>query len=147
MATSRTASAIWTGDLLSGSGVVSSGSSQTFNDLPVSWKTRTESAESNTSPEELVAAAHASCFSMALSAGLSKNGTPPDQLEVEATVTFSQVEGGWKVTSSSLNVVGSVPGLELEAFQDAAEAAKEGCPISGAIKGNVELSVKASLSN
>ena len=145
MATSRTASGVWSGDLLSGSGVVSANSSLAFNELAVSWKARTEEAESNTSPEELLAAAHASCFSMALSAGLSRNGTPPSKLEVEATVTFSQVESGWKVTSSALRVVGSVEGLDLEGFKNAAEAAKDGCPISGAIKDNVELSVEASL--
>ncbi|MCI0438485.1 MAG: OsmC family peroxiredoxin, partial [Chloroflexi bacterium] len=98
-----------------------------------------------TSPEELIAAAHASCFSMALSAGLGRAGTPPSQLEVSATVTFDRVGGGYKVVSSALSVRGQVPGLDAEGFKKAAEAAKDGCPVSQALKGNVELSVEITL--
>jgi osmotically inducible protein OsmC len=128
-----------------GSGVVSASTSGAFGGLPVSWASRTESSDGRTSPEELVASAHASCFAMALSAGLGGSGTPPERLEVSATVTFDQVEGGWKVVSSALTVTGRVPGLDEAGFREAAEGAKDGCPISGALKGNVALSVEATL--
>ncbi len=141
----RTAHATWNGDLLGGNGVVSATSSNAFKELPVSWAARTESPGGKTSPEELVAAAHASCFCMALSAGLGKAGTPPTKLEVDATVTFQQIEGGWKLASSALRVVGQVPGIAAAGFAEAANGAKDGCPISGALKGNVELSVDATL--
>ena len=130
---------------MSGSGVVSAVSSGLFTDLPVSWASRTEDSGGKTSPEELVAAAHAACFCMALSNGLTKAGTPPEELQVSAAVTFQQVEAGWKVASSTLRVRGHVHGVDEAAFQKAAEAAKDGCPISGALKGNVALSVEASL--
>lgn len=145
MAAKRSAHAVWDGDLLSGKGVVTASTSGAFDQLSVSWKARTEVPGGSTSPEELVAAAHASCFSMALSAGLGKAGTPPTKLEVDATVTFEQIEGGWKVCCSDLTVVGTVPGIDQAGFEAAAEAAKDGCPISGALKGNVELSVQATL--
>jgi osmotically inducible protein OsmC len=82
---------------------------------------------------------------MALSAGLGGEGTPPTRLEVDATVTFEQADGGWKVTSSALKVLGNVPGLNANGFQSAAEAAKDGCPISQMMTGNVSLSVEANL--
>ena len=145
MAAIRRANAIWEGGLASGSGVVSASTSGAFTELPVTWASRTESADGRTSPEELVAAAHASCFSMALSHGLGQAGTPPERLEVTASVTFDQVEGGFAVTSSALTVRGRVPGMDAAAFEEAAEAAKDGCPISGALKNNVELSVEATL--
>ncbi len=145
MAATRSAHAVWNGDLLSGNGVVSATTSKTFSDLSVSWKARTEEPGGSTSPEELVAAAHASCFSMALSAGLGGGGTPPTKLEVDATVTFEQTDGGWKVVSSALKVVGVVPDIDAAGFQSAAEAAKDGCPISQMMTGNVALSVQASL--
>ncbi len=145
MAAIRTAHATWSGDLLKGSGVVSATSSDAFSQLPVSWAARTETSGGKTSPEELVASAHAACYSMALSAGLGRAGTPPTKLEVDATVTFDQVDGGWKVASSALKVVAQIDGIEEAAFVAAAEAAKDGCPISQALKGNVELSVEASL--
>ena len=145
MAAIRTAHATWTGELVSGDGVVSAMSSNAFTQLPVSWAARSEQSGGKTSPEELIASAHASCYSMALAAGLGGAGTPPSKLEVDATVTFEKVESGWKVQSSALKVVGVVPGADAVAFQAAAEAAKDGCPISQALKGNVELSVEASL--
>jgi len=145
MAATRSAHAVWNGDLLAGSGVVSATTSKAFSDLSVSWKARTEEPGGSTSPEELVAAAHASCFCMALSAGLGGGGTPPTKLEVDATVTFDQVDGGWKVVSSALKVLGTVPGLDAAGFQSAAEAAKDGCPISRMMTGNVALSVEATL--
>ena len=145
MAATRSAHAVWNGDLASGTGAVSATTSGAFDGLSVSWKARTEEPGGSTSPEELVAAAHASCFSMALSAGLGRSGTPPTKLEVDATVTFDQVDGGWNVVSSALKVVGSVPGLDEAGFKAAAETAKDGCPISGIMTGNVALSVDASL--
>jgi lipoyl-dependent peroxiredoxin len=145
MAAVRRAEATWSGDLTSGSGSVSAVSSGVFSDLPVTWAARTEAPEGKTSPEELVAAAHAACYSMAFSAQLGRNGTPPTKLDVSSEVTFAQVEGGWKVESSQLTVRGEVPGISEEEFLRIAEAAKDGCPISGALKGNVELSVNATL--
>ena len=145
MSTVRRAEAVWDGDLMSGRGVVSAVTSGTFGSLPVTWASRTEEAGGRTSPEELLAAAHAACFCMALSNGLAKAGTPPTKLEVSASVTFEQVEGGWKVASSALTVRGQVPGVDAAAFQQAAGAAKDGCPISGALKGNVAISVEAEL--
>ena len=145
MAAVRRAEVVWEGSLARGSGKVSASSSQAFSDLSVSWASRTERANGQTSPEELVAAAHASCFAMALSFELGNGGHPPERLEVSATVTFDQVDGGWKVVSSALTVRGTVPGLDDAAFKQAAEGAKEGCPISQALKGNVALSVDASL--
>jgi osmotically inducible protein OsmC len=145
MAATRRADAVWEGNLTSGSGVVSASSSGAFSQLPVSWAARTEQPGGKTSPEELIAAAHASCFAMALSHGLNGAGTPPQKLEVSANVTFDRVDGGFKVVSSALTVRGWVQGLDADGFQKAAEAAKDGCPVSQALKGNVELSVQATL--
>ncbi len=145
MAATRRAEATWSGDLVSGSGFVSAVTSNVFTDLPVTWAARTEEPEGKTSPEELVAAAHAACFSMAFSGALARAGTPPTRLEVSADVTFEKVEAGWKVASSALTVRGEVPGISADDFKAAAEGAKDGCPISGALKGNVELSVEATL--
>jgi osmotically inducible protein OsmC len=145
MGTTRTATTTWTGSLAEGSGTVSAGTSQLFTDLPVSWASRTEEHNGRTSPEELLAAAHASCFSMALAGGLARAGTPPDHLHVSATVTFDKVGEKWSVTASQLDVVGVVPGIDDEGFDAAARDAKDGCPISRALAGNVELSVSAAL--
>jgi osmotically inducible protein OsmC len=111
----------------------------------VTWASRTERSNGKTSPEELVAAAHASCYSMALSHTLTEAGTPPEKLETSVTVTFKEAEGGWKVGTSEITVKGWVPGLDEAGFKQAAEDAKDGCPISGALKGNVALSVEAVL--
>lgn len=143
----RQADATWNGDLASGKGVVSAATSGAFEQLAVSWPARTEAPDGKTSPEELVAAAHAACFSMALSANLGRNGTPPEQLDVTARVTFDKLEAGWRVTKSELQVRGRVPGLDADKFRQAAEAAKDGCPISQALKGNVQLSVTAELAS
>ena len=106
---------------------------------------RTESPQGKTSPEELLAAAHASCFAMALSAGLARAGTPPKKLDVTSTVTFDKVGEDWTVVSSELEVKGEVPGIDAAAFAKAAEGAKDGCPISRALKNNVKLSVRPTL--
>ena len=148
MAAVRRSDVTWRGDLMSGKGTVSASSSGVFKDLPVSWARRSEAdANGVTSPEEMLAAAHAACFAMAFSAGLARGGTPPEELIVNAQVTFDRVGDGFKVTSSALDVTGRVPGLDAAGFQQAAEAAKDGCPISGALKGNVDLSVTARLEN
>jgi osmotically inducible protein OsmC len=139
----RTATTVWEGDLAHGNGILSLTSGAT-DDLPVTWASRTERSAGKTSPEELIAAAHASCFSMALSHGLAESGHPPDRLEVSATVTLS-LDGGPKVTSSHLTVRGTVPGLDADGFAEAAKGAADGCPISGALKGNLEITVDAQL--
>jgi osmotically inducible protein OsmC len=145
VAATREARAVWNGDLMSGTGAVSAASSGKFSDLPVSWSARTESPGGKTSPEELLAAAHASCFAMALSADLARAGTPPKRLEVSSKVTFDKVGDKWTVVSSALDVTGEVPGADAAKFRQAAEGAKENCPISRALKGNVNLSVNATL--
>ncbi|HEX3219394.1 MAG TPA: OsmC family peroxiredoxin [Candidatus Limnocylindria bacterium] len=145
MAAVRTATVTWTGDLASGEGTVSAGTSQLFSDLPVSWASRTEDPDGRTSPEELLAAAHASCYAMAFSAGLARNGTPPQHLHVEAEVTFDKVGEAWSVLSSHLIVVGQVDGISDAEFDAAADAAKDGCPISRALNENVEITVEPTL--
>ena len=145
MAAIREVQVNWTGDLLSGKGVIQGSTSKAIPELPVTWGSRTEAPEGRTSPEELLAAAHASCFAMALSAGLGRAGNPPETLHVSAKVTIDNVDGGWKVTSSALTVRGRVPGMDEAGFRAAAEGAKDGCPISGVLKGNVALSVEATL--
>ena len=145
MAAIRQARAVWNGDLAKGSGEVSAVSSGKFSALGVSWGARTESPQGKTSPEELLAAAHASCFAMALSAGLARAGTPPKKLDVTSTVTFDKVGEDWTVVSSELEVKGEVPGIDAAAFAKAAEGAKDGCPISRALKNNVKLSVRPTL--
>ncbi|HEX9436865.1 MAG TPA: OsmC family peroxiredoxin [Candidatus Limnocylindria bacterium] len=143
MAATREARAIWKGDL-NGSGEVSAVSSGRFDALPVSWAARTEAPGGKTSPEELLAAAHASCFAMAFSAGLGKKGTPAERLDVTAKVTFDKLADIWTVISSELEVTGVVPGSDAETFAQEAERAGNDCPISRALRG-VKVSVKAKL--
>jgi osmotically inducible protein OsmC len=145
MTAKRSATVTWTGALAGGSGTVSAGTSELFMDLPVSWSSRTEEPDGRTSPEELLAAAHSSCFAMALSGALARAGTPPDHVHVSATVTFDKVGEAWTVTRSELDVVGVVPGMDEAAFDAAAQDAKDNCPVSRALAGNVELSVSATL--
>jgi osmotically inducible protein OsmC len=145
VAATRKAKAVWNGNLATGSGEVSAVTSGKFSALPISWGARTEAPQGKTSPEELLAAAHASCFAMALSAGLAKAGTPPKKLEVTSAVTFDKVGEDWTVVSSELEVTGEVPGIDAAAFAKAAEGAKDGCPISRALKNNVKLSVRPTL--
>ena len=138
------ATAQWEGNLMSGKGSTSAASG-TFRDAGLSWKARTEGAASATTPEELLAAAHASCFSMALSHGLAQGGHPPTRLETSCVVEFGPKRtGGFEVRSSTLEVKGWVPGVDEAAFQKAAEDAKNGCPISAALK--VPMTVRATLS-
>ena len=142
MATKRTAHVVWRGDLTSGEGTIERVGSGAFGWLPVSWRARAEEPGGKTSPEELIAAAHASCFSMALSNALGEAGTPPEELDVSATVTFVPGTG---ITESALEVVGTVPRIDEDVFQQAAQQAKAGCPVSKALQGNVKLELTATL--
>ena len=141
MAAQSSAKTVWEGDLAHGAGTTTpdSGALPAFD---VSWGSRTARAAGKTSPEELLAAAHASCFSMALSHELAEAGTPPERLEATASVDFEPEQG---VRSSHIVVRGRVPGIDQDAFSDAARAAGEGCPISGALKGNLDITVDATL--
>jgi lipoyl-dependent peroxiredoxin len=145
MATQSTAEAVWEGDLPSGKGAVSTASG-ILDQQEVTWAARVERTTDTTSPEELLAAAHAACFAMALSHGLAQNGSTAERLEVVATVTFDRAGEGYRVTSSSLVVRGQVPGIEQERFTELAHDAADGCPISQAVAGNVEITVDAYLS-
>jgi len=145
MATTRQATATWSGDLLAGKGTVTAATTGVFRDLPTTWASRTAEPAGVTSPEELLAAAHASCFSMACSNELAKAGTPPTALSVQVDVCADKLEAGWTVIASAITVRATVPGATAESFRDAAEKARDGCPISRALKGNVELSVEATL--
>jgi lipoyl-dependent peroxiredoxin len=144
MAVERTANAAWEGDLMGGSGTVST-QSGVVSGATVKWSSRAEQADENTSPEELMAAAHATCVAMALAHGLAEAGTPPQRLESEATATFDQTPDGFRLTTMQLTIRGQVDGVDDEAFRQAAEAAKDNCPVSQALKGNVDVSVEASL--
>lgn len=145
MATEKTARATWEGTLAEGRGKTSLGSGAVTNQ-EVTWKDRAEGGE-GTSPEELIAAAHASCVLMALAGALAKAGTPPTRLESEAKTTFDKVGDGFKITQIELRINGEVDGIDEAGFREAAEGAKENCPVSQALKGNVELSLEASLAS
>ncbi|HEV7177794.1 MAG TPA: OsmC family protein [Solirubrobacteraceae bacterium] len=139
----RTANCAWDGDLPHGSGNVT-GASGALGELPVTWASRTERSDGKTSPEELIAAAHASCYSMALSHGLGEAGTPPEHLDVSAKVTLDLVNGAPTVTRSELTVTGRVPGVDQAAFEQAAFDAGRNCPVSRALAG-LEITVEANL--
>lgn len=134
------AAATWTGSLMEGSGTVAFSSSH-LGTFPIDWKSRSEGSDTTTTPEELIAAAHASCFSMALSHALAENGTPPERVDTSASVTFKPGVG---ITGSHLNVNATVPGLTAEKFQEIAEGAKTGCPVSQALAG-IEITLEATL--
>ena len=141
MAAQSSAKTVWEGDLGHGAGTAAPDSGA-FQPVDVSWASRTSRAAGKTSPEELLAAAHASCFCMALSHELAEAGSAPERLEATASVDFDPDEG---VRSSHIVVRGRVPGIDQDAFADAARDASEGCPISGALKGNIDISVEATL--
>ena len=144
MAVERTASAEWQGDLLGGSGTVST-QSGAVRDATIKWSSRAEAADENTSPEELIAAAHAACVSMALAHGLAQAGTPPQRIESQATSTFDQVGDGFRMTKMHLRIRGTVDGLDEDGFRKAAEDAKDNCPVSQALSDDVEVTVEAAL--
>lgn len=141
MAAISQADAQWEGDLANGKGRVKVASG-TFPEFPVTWASRAERTHGGTSPEELIAAAHAACYSMALSNGLGKAGHHPERLNTTAEVEFVPGKG---ITTITLTVRGHIHGLEASEFQKFAEEAKDGCPVSQALKGNVELKLKAEL--
>jgi osmotically inducible protein OsmC len=142
MATERNAEVVWQGDLMNGSGTIGAVTSGAFGPLDVSWPSRAEEANGKTSPEELIAAAWAACFAMALSNGLAKAGNPPEKLETSATVTFQPGEG---ITKGALTVRGSVPGMDADAFRSAAEDAKKNCPVSQALAGIPDVTLESAL--
>jgi osmotically inducible protein OsmC len=139
----RTATTTWEGDLPHGNGVLD-GASGALDSLAVTWASRTERSGGKTSPEELIAAAHSSCFSMALSNELGEGGNAPEQLEVTAKVTLDMKDGAPTVTTSELTVSGKVPGIDQAGFEQAAQNAAKNCPISRALAG-VEITVSATL--
>ncbi|MFE7196035.1 OsmC family peroxiredoxin [Microbacterium oxydans] len=134
------AASTWTGSLMEGSGTVAFSSSH-LGTFPINWKARSEGSDTTTTPEELIAAAHASCFSMALSHALAENGTPPERVNTTASVTFKPGVG---ITGSHLNVNATVPNLTPEAFQEIADGAKTGCPVSQALSG-IDITLEATL--
>jgi osmotically inducible protein OsmC len=138
------ASTSWQGTLARGSGQTTLASGAA-GPLEVSWALRTERANGTTSPEELIAAAHASCYAMAFSHELAEAGATPEQLDVSATVTFEIVDGAPTVSKSALTVRGTVGGIDADGFAKLAAAAKDGCPVSRALKGNVEVTLDAAL--
>ena len=140
----RTAEIVWEGALASGSGTVSSGSGA-LGELPVTWASRTERPDGKTSPEELIAAAHASCFAMALALVLGENHTPPERLALKATCTLDEVDSAPRITTVELTVHARVPGLEQASFEQTVERAAGLCPVSNALRGNVEISVQSEL--
>jgi lipoyl-dependent peroxiredoxin len=144
MATHSKGSATWAGDLTGGHGTVSAANGA-FTTLPTTWAARAESRSTGTSPEELLAAAHAACFSMAFAARLAKNGTTAERIDVSATVTFDKVDAGMKIISAAIDVTGRVPGIDQATFAKIADDAKENCPVSVALKNNLKLSVSARL--
>ena len=144
MATDRKADVVWQGDLMNGSGTIQQVTSGALDPLDVSWASRSEDPNGRTSPEELIAAAWASCFAMALSHGLAQGGNAPERLETSATVTFQPGEG---ITKGALTVRGTVPGLDEAGFREAAEDAKQNCPVSKALTGIPDVSLDASLAS
>jgi lipoyl-dependent peroxiredoxin len=142
MATDRNAEVTWNGSLMDGRGTIDSVGSGAFAPLDVTWASRAEEPAGRTSPEELIAAAHATCFSMALSHALAEAGSPPEELKTGATVTF---QPGTGITKIALTVRGKVPGLDEDGFREAAEGAKADCPVSQALAGVPEITLDASL--
>jgi len=144
MAVEHTASATWEGDLMSGFGTVSVGSGA-VSGIPLTWRARAEDGSAGSSPEELIAAALASCFSMALSNGLAQGGHAPARIDTDATATFDKTGAGFRLTRIALRLRADVPGIDEAAFHEAAEGAKANCPVSKALEGNVEITLDAAL--
>jgi osmotically inducible protein OsmC len=145
MAQTRKAEANWSGNLTAGGGSVTASSSGIFTDQPITWKARTAKSEDMTSPEELLAAAHAACYAMAVSHELSQAKLVPDKVAVMVEVTADKTDSGWTVISSTITVRAKVPGADLDTFNEKANAAKDGCPISKALSDSVEVTVNAVL--
>jgi osmotically inducible protein OsmC len=143
MATDRNAKVTWTGSLMEGSGKIEGVGSGAFGPLDVTWTSRADEPDGRTSPEELIAAAWAACYSMALSHALAGAGTPPERLETAVTVTFQPGEG---IVKEAIEVVGTVPGIDKDGFLEHAEGAKTSCPVSMALKGIPDVTLAATLS-
>ena len=142
----RRAEVVWEGNLTQGKGQITKTGSGAFpNGLPVTWASRVERSDGRTSPEELIAMAHASCYAMALSHTLNEAGHPPERLQVSSVVTVEQVPGGIKVGESRLEVRGRVLGLDQAGFEEMAKKGEQGCPISNALRASVNISLKATL--
>ena len=139
----RRAEVVWSGDLQQGSGTFDLASSGAMTGADVSFATRTENPDGNTSPEELIAAAHASCYAMALSNVLGEQGNAPEELRVSASLVLDM--GSLKITTETLDVHGRVPGLDEDGFRSAAEEAEQACPVSNALRGNVDIQLNVSL--
>jgi lipoyl-dependent peroxiredoxin len=140
----RRADVTWQGNLTNGQGVASLGSG-VLTETPVTWASRTQSPDGKTSPEELIAAAHAACYAMAFSNTLDKAGSPPERLHITAVCTLDRVDGKLKIVSMDLTARGVVPGLAQADFETLAKTAEEGCPVSNALRGNVEIRLTATL--
>ena len=138
----RTAHVVWEGDLMKGSGTFTGGSGA-LEEMPVTFASRVQQPEGKTSPEELIASAHATCYAMALSNTLSDAGSPPDRLEVDAVCTLD--DGALKITTVNLDVRGTVSGLDQDGFEEAARNAEQVCPVSNALRNNVDIQLNASL--
>ncbi|GAC1391593.1 MAG: OsmC family protein [Ktedonobacteraceae bacterium] len=141
----RRAQVTWEGDLIKGHGTIVSTSSGALKDLPVTWASRTERLDGKTSPEELIAAAHAECYVMGLAHGLAQSGTPATKLDVNAVCTLELSASGLKIQSVDLTVNGVVPGLDEAGFEKAAQVAEQSCPVSNALRNNLEIRVHAQL--
>ena len=139
----RRADVVWEGNLLQGHGKIVGVGSGALVELPITWASRTERSDGRTSPEELLAAAHAACYAMAFSHTLAQSGTPAEWLTVRTVCAFEQVESGFKVTTMDLDVRGNVPGLDQAGFEQMAQQAERGCPVSNALRNNVQIRVKA----
>lgn len=140
----RRAEAVWEGNLTEGRGRFTVGSGA-LQEQPVTWAARTEQPGGKTSPEELIAAAQATCYAMALSNTLNRQGTPPQQLVVDTTCKLDRVEGGLKITRMQIDVRGKVPGIDQARFEQAAGQAEQGCPVSNALRNNVAMQLTARL--
>jgi osmotically inducible protein OsmC len=142
----RRAEVVWEGNLTQGKGnITSTGSGAFSGGLPVTWASRVERSDGRTSPEELIAMAHASCYAMALSHTLNEAGTPAERLQVSSVVTVEQVPGGIKVGESRLEVRGKVAGIDQAKFEEMAKKGEQGCPISNALRNNVDIKLNATL--
>ena len=141
----RRAEVTWDGSLTQGKGQIVKTGSGALNDLPITWASRVERSDGRTSPEELIAAAHAACYAMAFSHTLSQAGTPPEQLNVTAVCALELGAGGLKIVSMALDVHGKVPGLDQAGFEQAAHTAEQGCPVSNALRGGLTITVQATL--
>lgn len=143
----RRAQVTWEGNLIQGHGTIVNTSSGALKDLPLTWASRTERPDGKTSPEELIAAAHAECYAMGLANGLATSGTAATKLQVDAVCTLELSASGPKIRSMDLTVRGNVPGVDASAFEKAAQAAEQSCPVSNALRNNVAISVHAQLEN